>query len=361
LVQEFACSGRDHDCQIPIAQDHQDYFVDLGYVTDRGQWLSLASSAPVQVPACERNTAAIPLGMAGAGIAVAGATIAAAGAARHTDRDHQRSQVSESRLIFVPRNHNSAYAYWEIPRAQLQQCPAGEKLRLRLYNVTESAIHDPLPKHYQETECAVSDHDCDLRLPVDGRDYIAELGYNNAQGQWVSLARSERTHVAAGQSSTPTHQGETAALMDRIAQPHQPPIGNDTHHGLVDRAVSGEDQGRLVIMSQIPQRITVGAALDDEPQAYVYWDIPESRKQAMPQGSRQMVLRVYDATEINLDRQPAHSFRQYPISDHDRDLVVSVPRGDRDYVAEIGYLAPGGKLISLLRSTHTRVPVGQHH
>lgn len=359
LVQEFVCQSRDHDCQIPIAQDHQDYFVELGYITDSGQWLSLASSAPVQVPACERSTAAIPLGMAGAGIAAAGAAGITAGAAKQTDRAHQRSQVGESRLIFVPRQNQSAYAYWEIPRSQLQHCPA--KLQLRLYDVTHAAVHDPLPQPFQAVECAVSDHDCDLRLPADNRDYIAELGYRNPQGQWVSIARSERTHAAATSTQT-QHPSETNHIMDTIAQRGRTPIGNDSHAGLVDRAVSGEDKGRLVILSQIPQRITVGAPVDDEPRAYVYWDIPESRKQTLQrQGGRQMVLRVYDATAIDLDRQAAHSFRQYPISDTERDMVVSVPAGDRDYVAEIGYLAPGGKLMPLLRSTHTRVPVTQHH
>jgi hypothetical protein len=121
--------------------------------------------------------------------------------------------------------------------------------------------------------------------------------------------------------------------------------------------VESEQQGRLVIMSRIPQRITVGAPSDNEARVYVYWDIPEVQKQQLRQQvGDQLVLRIYDATNIDLDYQPAHSFRQYPITTNARDMVVPVPARDRDYVAEIGYLGPNGKLTRVLRSVHTHVP-----
>lgn len=126
--------------------------------------------------------------------------------------------------------------------------------------------------------------------------------------------------------------------------------------------VSGEAAAngcRLVIMPRVPKKraATAEGIPADEPRAYVYWDLPmAARHQAQVQGGQHLVLRVYDATNIDLDHQAAHSFRQYPIASDDRDRVVSVPQGDRDYVAEIGYLTSEGRMLSLVRSTYAHVP-----
>jgi phosphate transport system substrate-binding protein len=115
---------------------------------------------------------------------------------------------------------------------------------------------------------------------------------------------------------------------------------------------------RLVIMPRVPKPAVMGAPQTNEPRAYVYWDLPmPARQMAQAQGGQQLVLRVYDATNIDLDHQAAHSFRQYPIADDDRDRVLSVPQGDRDYVAEIGYLTADLRMLPLVRSTYAHVPM----
>jgi phosphate transport system substrate-binding protein len=115
---------------------------------------------------------------------------------------------------------------------------------------------------------------------------------------------------------------------------------------------------RLVIMPRVPKRAVMGVPQNNEPRAYVYWDLPmPARQMAQAQGGQQLVLRVYDATNIDLDHQAAHSFRQYPIADDDRDRVLSVPQGDRDYVAEIGYLTQDLRMLPLVRSTYAHVPM----
>jgi phosphate transport system substrate-binding protein len=115
---------------------------------------------------------------------------------------------------------------------------------------------------------------------------------------------------------------------------------------------------RLVIMPRVPQRAVMGEPQTNEPRAYVYWDLPmEARQMTQARGGKHLVLRVYDATNIDLDHQAAHSFRQYPIADDDRDRVLSVPQGDRDYVAEIGYLTAEGRMLPLVRSTYAHVPM----
>lgn len=389
LIREFDCAESDVDRPIAIAMDNHDYHVELGYLTNGGDWLKLAASAPVKVPACERSTPQrpthtepqpAPAQSNQSQVAVQPPTAHQPPTNLPTDADHQRSQPdADGQIILVPRDDAMAYAYWEVPARKLQDLPEGQKLNLRLYDVTGAEEYYSLPRNYQQFDCAADAKDMHLPLPATGRDYVAQMGYTNAKGEWVTFAHSHRTHIPQPVKAA-SHQAEAAALMGTIVQhPRHSAMGHDTvqqpetmHHATVQPVAAEVDetatqghlvQGRLVIMSQIPQRITVGAPNDSEPRAYVYWDIPEPRKAALRQrGGHQMVLRIYDATNIDLDYHPAHSFRQYPIDEQARDMVVSVPQGDRDYVAEIGYLAPGGKLMRLLRSTHTHVPpVTQMH
>jgi phosphate transport system substrate-binding protein len=398
LVQQFDCSEQNPDLPIPIALDDHDYQVEIGYLAENGNWLKLATSNPVKVPACERPTVsdrttqpqierpidrpvarqgdifppvdeaptqpprqpvpqqptaqagtanpnqAILLGGAGAAAGVA------AGMAHHhqgerpvptewqTDPQHQRSQPESSRVILVPRSADSAYAYWEIPEAQQQAAKhqGGQRLAVRLYDVTEIDAQHPTPIHFQQFDCNDKVQDLHMAIAKGDREYVAEVGYLTQDNRWLRMGRSSRVRMSG-------------MGMERT-------VTLDNHTVPSRKAMAEVPEGRLVIMSRIPQRITVGAPSSDEPRAYIYWDIPESRKQSLkPQGTPPLVLQVYDATDIDLDQQPAHSFRQYVVEENARDMVVSVPLNDRDYVAEIGYLMPDGKLQRLVRSMHTHV------
>ncbi|MBE9028645.1 DUF4912 domain-containing protein [filamentous cyanobacterium LEGE 11480] len=262
------------------------------------------------------------------------------------DEAHHRSrQAHDGRIIVVPRDESTAYAYWEVPPGELQDCPAGKRLNLRLYDVTGTTEQDGLPPNYKQFDCAQTD--CEMNVPLSGvdRDYVAELGYTSDAGRWISLGHSQRTHISQTDAAN-AHQARTTTLMGAFESPVQP-VGQTE-----DKAA---DQSRLVITSTMPAWSAVGTPTSNEPRVYVSWDILAAQ-QARRSG-KQMVLRVYDATNIDLDRQAAHSFRQYLISDTAKDMVVSVPAIDRDYVAEIGYLLPDGQLERVIRSTHTHVPV----
>ena len=94
----------------------------------------------------------------------------------------------------------------------------------------------------------------------------------------------------------------------------------------------------------------------------VGWMMPEAQKTALlattdysPQ------LKLYDVTAIDLNQQPAHSTQTHPIEGSIFDgeqatMIVPVPLGDRDYLAEVGYVDPAGNWRSLGRSLHTHVP-----
>jgi phosphate transport system substrate-binding protein len=90
--------------------------------------------------------------------------------------------------------------------------------------------------------------------------------------------------------------------------------------------------------------------------AYVSWQISDTEKQALQnEGVSQLVLRLYDVTGIDLSYQAPHLVQQYELETITRDRFVTIPTSDRDYITEIGHLAPGDRWVSIARSATVRV------
>ncbi len=99
---------------------------------------------------------------------------------------------SEGQITLVSPSPTQAYAHWEIPvriKRQLQE-QGGQKLVVRLYDVTNVDSNIELPSTFQELEC--SDSAWDLEIPISQSEhrYLAEIGYVTGDGRWLMLARS---------------------------------------------------------------------------------------------------------------------------------------------------------------------------
>jgi phosphate transport system substrate-binding protein len=388
LVEQFDCDERDPDLQIPIAFDNRDYQVELGYLTANREWLRLATSAPVHVPVCPPVENPFSL----EGTALAGGTALAAGAAA---RSLAGKTADLSRMILVPRDQNHAYTYWELPEAEktVLRRQGRDNLAVRLYDATGVNLDRQSP-NFQQYDCADLDQqDLHLPIPAVDRDYVAELGYLTSDRRWVKLARSAPVRAAASDSASPSTQpspqpaislpcdraSSLSKAASELVEKTTQALTNLTGGGsatsprsIADSEITGSStlagdttgeqtalddlDCRIEILPRDPQRVIAGTT-NSEPQAYVYWTLSHQRQQALrDQGGQQLVLRVYDATNIDLDYQPAHSFRQYDCDEWVLDRVVTVPQGDRDYVAEIGYLTADGRLLRLARSVHAHIP-----
>ncbi|WNC59634.1 DUF4912 domain-containing protein [Thermosynechococcus sp. QS41] len=107
----------------------------------------------------------------------------------------------------------------------------------------------------------------------------------------------------------------------------------------------GYGESRIVLMPRDPQW------------AYAYWDVPnEHREELRRQGGQQLALRLYDATNINLDSQIPHSVQEYPCDELAREWYLPIPVSDRDYVVEIGYRCADGRWLVLARSAPVHIP-----
>ncbi|NEP58930.1 MAG: DUF4912 domain-containing protein [Symploca sp. SIO2G7] len=114
--------------------------------------------------------------------------------------------------------------------------------------------------------------------------------------------------------------------------------------GLADLP-EGYGESRIVLMPRDPQW------------AYTYWDVPNEHKESLrSQGGQQLALRIYDATDINLDYQSPHSIQEYPCDELAREWYLPLPVSDRDYIVDIGYRCADGRWLVLARSAQVHVP-----
>ena len=106
------------------------------------------------------------------------------------------SNSVETKVVFLPRDPEWAYVFWEISdrdRSNAQN-EGAIRLCLRLADVTNRNDGEPNPGTLQEV--VVDSHSTEwyLPIPLGGREYKVELGYRIGH-KWMSLAHSSSAKV----------------------------------------------------------------------------------------------------------------------------------------------------------------------
>ena len=103
---------------------------------------------------------------------------------------------SKTKVVFLPRDPEWAYVFWEISDSDRStaQNEGAIRLCLRLADVTNTNNGEANPGTLQEV--VVDSHSTEwyLPIPLGGRDYKVELGYRIGH-QWMSLAHSSTANV----------------------------------------------------------------------------------------------------------------------------------------------------------------------
>ncbi|MFM7696941.1 MAG: DUF4912 domain-containing protein [Vulcanococcus sp.] len=105
----------------------------------------------------------------------------------------------DSRVVFLPRDPQWAYVFWEICEADRQQAfkAGASQLCLRVADVTGLNSGDSHPHTLQEVPVDSHATEWYLPVPLSDRDYRVELGYRISGGGWISLAFSSVARVPA--------------------------------------------------------------------------------------------------------------------------------------------------------------------
>ena len=111
-------------------------------------------------------------------------------------RGYQGVTDTQTNLVFLPRDPEWAYVFWQISESDRNRAQSlgANKLCLRLYDVTGS--HEGEFNQGTLREIAVDSFSTEwyLPIPVPDRDYKVELGYRYGFN-WMSLAFSSASHV----------------------------------------------------------------------------------------------------------------------------------------------------------------------
>ena len=131
--------------------------------------------------------------------------------------------TSETRVVFLPRDPQWAYVFWEISDDDRQraQKEGASRLCLRLADVTGMQDGSAHPHTLQEVP--VDSHSTEWYLPVPlcDRDYRVELGYRLGT-TWMSLAFSSVARVPALHPSEQILDQFVPFSLDTTAAPEAP-------------------------------------------------------------------------------------------------------------------------------------------
>ncbi|WP_320666600.1 DUF4912 domain-containing protein [Prochlorococcus sp. MIT 1307] len=114
---------------------------------------------------------------------------------RGNDSSQSKSGIT-TRVVFLPRDPEWAYVFWEISDSDRKraQSHGASRLCLRLSDLT--GICDGTAHRQTLQEVPVDSHSTEwyLPIPMSDRDYRVELGYRSGS-RWISLAFSSEARV----------------------------------------------------------------------------------------------------------------------------------------------------------------------
>ncbi len=235
----------------------------------------------------------------------------------------------QTRLVLVARDCHHAYAYWEWSQADRRQGLDQQALKLRLYDVTQPS-HQTRP--FLQYDCEAQVCDMQLSIELDNHFYQVELGYVGAEGRWQSLAISEAARVPA----CAKRKTMTRTLLELELEP-----------GTAKASLLADPLGDRTWIRLLP----VGPR-----RAKVEWHISQAHLRLVSQHQgEQLVLKIHDAEHLDFEHegQAPDQLQVYDCQPGEASRWVELPLGDRDYVAEIGYLTSAQQWLHVARSVYT--------
>jgi hypothetical protein len=250
--------------------------------------------------------------------------------------------ASPTQLHLTPGDHQTVIADWHLSQGDIDAIKqqGGQQLQLRVYDVTDIEIETDPPHSMQQYDCDESTDQVQVAVPQAGCDYIAEIGYATENNQWLPLCRSDVIYIPA-------------VLTDEAEEETVNIEPSTTGEALVE-----SDPPIVSVVSPPPSQLNLAVIADQIVEAS--WEIPQTDIDAVKQqGGQQLQLRVYDVTDTDLHTQALDTIQQYDCDEASQELQVSIPQGDRNYAAAIGYVTREDEWLPLCCSDAVYVPALQ--
>ncbi|MGB3190124.1 MAG: DUF4912 domain-containing protein [Limnoraphis sp.] len=294
---------------------NHDYFAEIGYLTDEGEWLVLARSYRVRIPALTTPDLSDVELMPGVMILPSLSSI-------------------PCRIILTIGEEGTLDAEWEVPdeaKARAKQ-QGGSQYQLRAYDVTNISVDVPASALIEE--CPIAESISSWQFEFDSqREYLAEIGYLTEEGLWLLLARSNRLYVPVEETTDEEEIGSMAVAFTGVNATEQP----------------------LSALSSSSSYITL--SLGENELVDARWEVPDGAKaRAKQQGGQKFQLHVYEVTGIDLDTQSAHGVQRYNCNELIKQWQVPNLNINCEYIVEIGYMTQTDEWLLLARSNRIRVP-----
>ncbi len=258
---------------------------------------------------------------------------------------------AERRIILVPRLGHAAYAYWELPDAEVgalkkRQC----SLALKVHDVTDLTQVDRQPPHATDLWDCPTQAVGDLHLAVaqENREYLLELGYRDQADTWHALVRSETVRIPSFSPTSPTPAGFNGAPEVAAAMAADPAALAVTAT-IPDTAPSF-----------VPNPATAKATLTAQTcrSAQAHWELLPEQLTTLKVGNHPFMVHLYDVTELpggfSAGPNSMQTFEVDPVPQTDPVLPIAVD--DRDYLIEVGYVTENGQWQVFAKSSPVRVP-----
>ncbi|MBM5801742.1 MAG: DUF4912 domain-containing protein [Cyanobacteria bacterium K_DeepCast_35m_m2_023] len=155
-----------------------------------------------------------------------------------------------TQVVFLPRDPQWAYAFWEISSSDRQQAEAAgaTQLCLRVADVTALPLGASHPHALQEIVVDARGHEWYVPVPLSDRDYRVELGFRLRNGGWYGLAYSAVARVPADEPSNVIADVFVPFSLEALPQTAVEPIssGGVLHERLYQQASVGSARTRRV-------------------------------------------------------------------------------------------------------------------
>ena len=115
---------------------------------------------------------------------------------RSDSASSQSSQNTNTRVVFLPRDPQWAYVFWEISESDRKRAQSQGAVRLCIRLSDLTGINDGTAHRQTLQEIPVDSHSTEwyLPIPLSDREYRVELGYRSGS-RWISLAFSSQARV----------------------------------------------------------------------------------------------------------------------------------------------------------------------